>query len=260
MTQELAVNASRYLPIDYRGSRRVHEQAIRERSTPKRLLAALGAATLLCGSAVSGHADPITVYFKYNAIDSLSGNMITTVGSLTADPFAENAYSVTSLTGTRYDGDGVATLSGGVDVYPYYDTHTGYVRDNLLYLSALTPPIAAAPPFDAQGIPFFGTGTNGLGSDYLFVNLVYRTLLETGLYQAEPYSLVSPLGLYEDNYTDPIPGVGTDYVLNPILSGETSDTPLSAPAPVTGGGVLSFGVVLVLAGLAVHRFRRRRAV
>ena len=138
----------------------------------------------------------------------------------------------------------------------YYDS--GLRNDNVLYLSALNPPIAATPAFDPYGITFSGGGTNGLGSGYLLVNLVYRTLLETGLYEAEPYSLISPLGLYEDSFTGPIPGVGTDFVLNPILSFETSDSPLSAPAPVTGGGVLSFGVVL--AGLAAHRFRRRRAV
>jgi hypothetical protein len=216
---------------------------MRERSTLKRLLATLGAASLLCGSGISAHADPITVYFKYNAIDSLSGNMITTVGSMTANLSSGNAYSVTSLTGTRYDGAGVATLSlaGG-----YYDYVGNMGDDNLLYLSALNPPIAATPPFDGGGIAFSGSGTNGNGSSYLFDNLVYRTLAETGLYTTQPYFMVSSLGLYEDDYTAPIQGVGAPFVLNPILSFETSDTPLSAPAPVPGAGGFSS-----LAGLAL---------
>ena len=231
----------------------MHEQAIRERSTPKRLLAALGAATLLCGSAVSAHADPITVYFRYNAIDSLSGNTITTVGAMTANPQSGTAYSVTSLTGTRYDGAGVATLSlaGG-----YYDYVGNMGDDNLLYLSALNPPIAATPPFDGGGIAFSGSGTNGngTGNNFIVDNLVYRTVIETGLYTAEPYFMISSLGLYEDDYTAPIQGVGAPFVLNPITSFETSDTPLSAPAPLPGAGGLS--VAAALAMLIAARARR----
>ena len=215
----------------------MEEQAIRVRSTPKRRLAALSAALLLCGSAVSAFADPITVYFRYSAIDSLSGNTITTVGSMTATLQSGNAYSVSSLSGTRYDGAGIAALflAGG-----YGDYLTGQSDDNLLYLSSLTPPIAATPPFDGGGIAFNGSGTNGNGSNYLFDNLVYRTLSQTGIYTAEPYFMVSTLGLYEDDYTAPISGVNAPFVLNPILTFETSDTPLSAPAPVPGAGGLSF--------------------
>jgi hypothetical protein len=232
---------------------------MRDRTTPKRLLAALGAAALLCGSAVSAHADPITVYFKYNAIDSLSGNMITTVGSMTANPVSGNSYLVTALTGIRYDGAGVATLSlAGANSYGD-TTDNNLINNNLLYLSALDPPIAATPPFDAHGITFNGSGTNGNGSNYLFDNLVYRTLTETGLYTAEPYFMVSALGLYEDDYTAPIQGVGTEFVLNPILSFETSNTPLSAPAPLPGAGGFSFAAGLgLLAAAGARRVRGYR--
>ena len=227
---------------------------MRERSTLKRLLAALGAVALLCGSAVSAHANSITVYFRYNAIDSLSGNTITTVGAMTADLSSGNAYSVTSLTGTRYDGAGVATLSLGGGYGDYYSSQND---DNLLYLSSLNPPIAATPPFDGGGIAFNGSGTNGDGSSYLFDNLVYRTLAQTGLYTAEPYFMVSSLGLYEDDYTAPILG-NPAFVLNPILSFETSDTPLSAPAPVPGAGGLSFvaGLAMLVAAGARRQVRR----
>jgi hypothetical protein len=225
-----------------------------DRSTLKRLLAAFGTAALLCGSGISARADAITVYFKYNAIDSLSGNMITTVGSMTANPVSGTAYLVTALTGIRYDGAGVATLSlAGANSYGD-TTDNNLINNNLLYLSALTPPIADTPPFDAHGITFTGSGTNGNGSSYLFDNLVYRTLAETGLYTTQPYFMVSSLGLYEDDYTAPIQGVGTNFVLNPILSFETSDTPLSAPAPVPGAGGFSFVAAL---GLLITAGARR---
>ncbi len=218
---------------------------MRERST-KRLLAALGAMALLCGSGISARADSI-IYFQYNAFDSLSGNMITTNGSMTVSPVSGNAYNVTSLTATRTDGDGVATLSF-VGPDSYGDTYdSNLVNDNVLYLSTINPPNPATPPFDGGGITFSGNGTNGNGSNYLFDNLVYRSVVELANYMEEPFFMVSPLGLYEDDYTAPILG-NPAFVLNPIVSFETSDMPITgAPAPVPGAGGLSFAAGLALA-------------
>ena len=218
---------------------------MRERSTTKRLMAALGAMALVCGSGFGARAQNL-IYFKYTAIDSLSGNLITTVGSMTATPFSGFANSVTSLTGTRTDGDGVATLSF-VGPGNYGDTLAGnLINDQLLYLSALNPPVPAIPPFDVDGITFIGTGTNGDGSSYLFDNLVQRTLVQLASYMTEPFSMVSPIGLYEDDYTAPILGGDTPFVLNPILSFDTSDQPIAAPAPVPGAGGLSFAAGLAM--------------
>jgi hypothetical protein len=226
---------------------------MRDGAKTKRLFAALAAIALVCGSGFGARAQNL-IYFEYTATDALSGNTILTVGSMSVSLSSGNAYYVSSLNATRYDGDGIATLSlaGG-----YGDYYVGQSTDNLLYLSSLTPPVAAIPPFDQGGITFNGSGTNGDGSTYIYDNLVARTMSQLSAYASEPYFTVSPLGVYEDVYTAPITGVGTAFVLDPITSFDTSDTPFSAPAPIPGAGGLSFvaGMVVLIAAGVRRRVR-----
>jgi hypothetical protein len=229
---------------------------MRDGAKTKRLFAALAAIALVCGSGFGARAQNL-IYFEYTATDALSGNQITTFGSMTLSAGSGTTYDVTSLSATRYDGDGIATLSLGGG---YGDYYVGQSTDNLLYLSSLIPPVAATPPFDQGGITFNGSGTNGDGSTYIYDNLVSRTMTQLSAYASEPYFTVSPLGVYEDVYTAPITGVGTAFVLDPITSFDTSDTPFSAPAPVPGTGGLSFAAglaaLVAAAGRRVRGYRK----
>ena len=222
---------------------------MRDRAKTKLLFAALAA--LVCGSGFGARAQSL-IYFEYTATDALSGATILTIGSMSVSPSSGNTYNVSSLTATRYDGGGIATLSLGGG---YGDYYVGQSTDNLLHLSSLTPPVAATPPFDQGGITFNGSGSNGDGSTYIYDNLVSRTMAQLSAYASEPHFTVSPLGLYEDDYTAPIPGVGTAFVLDPITSFDTSATPFSAPAPIPGAGGLSF--FAGLAALIAMGVRRR---
>ena len=155
---------------------------------------------------------------------------------------AGNTYYPNAATPSTFDGLTGITLNGPGYGYFYVNPLGGYdangVNYVLTFLAAAKNPAVSSPIY-AQ----FGYTTDP--SSAAILNLV-----ATG----------SGLTLYTLTGTSSALNSNTGYFyIQAYGGGDVFVTGLDfepAPAPVTGGGVLSFGIVL--AGLAAHRFRRRR--
>jgi hypothetical protein len=155
---------------------------------------------------------------------------------------AGNTYYTSAATSSTFDGFTGATLSGSqygyIEVYPLAGYDTSGVNYVFTFLAGALNPDLPTTVYAQFGYTA-GSSTAAFAS---------QSLTSSGLTQ---FSLT---GTSTKAYGD----LGYFYI-QAQGGGDVFVTGLdfeAAPAPVTGGGVLSFGIVL--AGIAAHRLRRRK--
>jgi hypothetical protein len=163
------------------------------------------------------------------------------VPSYASTDSAGNTYYPNGATPSTFDGLTGVTLSGSSYGYFYVNPLAGYDTNGVNYV-----------------FTFLAAAMNPAVSSPVYAQFAYTT---------DPSSAASSLfqpGSDLTRYTVTGTSTGTNgntgyFYVQAYGGGDVFVTGLdfqAAPAPVTGGGVLSFGIVL--AGVAAHRLRRRK--
>jgi hypothetical protein len=164
------------------------------------------------------------------------------VPSYASTDSAGNTYYPYLATPSTFDGLTGVTLSGSSYGYFYVNPLGGYDTNSVNYVftffAAAVNPDLSSPVYAQFAYTTDPSSTSSLYVPSLGSGLTQYTLTGTSI------NLNGNTGyFYVQAY-----GGGDVFVTGLDLE--------AAPAPVTGGGVLSFGIVL--AGVAAHRLRRRK--
>jgi len=177
-------------------------------------------------------------------LDPYFTNGVPTNGSSDA---AGNTYDVSGATAATFDGVTGVELAGGANSYFQIDPIGGFNPNGVNYVfsflaAAVNPGISTS--LNGSFAPVSQGSCTGCSN-----TIISETLTSSGLTK---YTVTGTSTAAD--------GVSNYLYVQSSGAGDVFVTGLdfqAAPAPVPGGGILSF--CAVMAGLAIHRTRRRRA-